>query len=623
MRIYNIILISILNILFCSTAIFAKTTAEINNYDSNELTTDSIIELTITTDQTNSTEIDSSPITYDFTLINQSKQVYHSIINGQSSSKIQWVLSLTPKKFGKLVIPALTVGKDTTKPISINVKQPVVDLSKPEEIFITVETDKQSTYEYSPVEIKVSIFIDNNITPRNLALDASESKDYDLYKVDESNKSVFYKNKRYTQYNITYLGFFKSTGDIQLPQFNLSGLRLKNQKKSNDLFSLYNQQWLPFYKKSVDSTIKVTGNPIEAANTKTIAADNIIIQQSWSVKDNDLKLGDAVQRNITITGINIPSDRLPALYQDNETINASNYKAYIDKPEQSYKIENGKLISVLKQTVTYITTNPGDIVLPNKKLTWWNNKINNKVESTIEGKAFKVIAGAKNSVNSKSDNSSANKSIVTNQKSLDQQPSPTNQLDYNKSNNQNNHKIIDKNNSESNTPLDNNALNNRWLVYILSFIILSLLILVIFLLYTIDKIKKSVDNKSNSNSYNHSTSLYNNHADIKAVNTKLKSLKKQLKESFDEKSIYTIISEVSNLLYPNSSNSLNQLKKALSSHGLKCIDKLMNNIYGHNKINIELHEIEILVDELKKIANNTYKKDQTKNNIELPELYPE
>lgn len=73
--------------LFLYSYIYGLTTLTIDNKDN--LTTDDIFELTITTDQIDVSDLDTSSITNDFDIINQSQQVYHSIINGQSSSKIQ------------------------------------------------------------------------------------------------------------------------------------------------------------------------------------------------------------------------------------------------------------------------------------------------------------------------------------------------------------------------------------------------------------------------------------------------------------------------------------------------------------------------------------------------------
>ncbi|MDE5041616.1 BatD family protein, partial [Francisella tularensis subsp. holarctica] len=53
----------------------------------------------------------------DFTVYNTSTSSITTIVNGQQSSQFEMIVSLMPNKTGKLTIPAIKIGNQTTKPI--------------------------------------------------------------------------------------------------------------------------------------------------------------------------------------------------------------------------------------------------------------------------------------------------------------------------------------------------------------------------------------------------------------------------------------------------------------------------------------------------------------------------
>lgn len=600
--------------LFLYSYIYGLTTLTIDNKDN--LTTDDIFELTITTDQIDVSDLDTSSITNDFDIINQSQQVYHSIINGQSSSKIQWVVAAKAKDAGVFTIPGIKLGKDHTNSLTLNISKPVYDPNIAAEVFINLTANDNEIFVNTPLRINVSINISNDIKVRNLDLKGDENTGLELYKIDESNKQIFHKSKRYTQVNVTYLVFINKTGIIEIPHFTLSGLKVKSNNRTNDLFALYQQRWTPFQKSSPRLQITVKNNPAAEPNTPLLAADNIIVEQSWSNQSQDIKLGDAIQRTIKVTGYNIPNDQLPALYPSADSLNMDHYKVYIDKPERSSIIEGQKLVSTLSQSITYITTKPGNVILNAKNFTWWNNNTKSIVKSTIEGKSFNILTTPTLSDPNNTDTSLE----LTNKQDLE--------TSNEKSQLQNNIEGI----SEQVTPnggLSAILYKSFWLI--ITALLITIALLIIFIMMLI----KRLNNRplvsfetNNSSSKSKSLGLLSSSQLKNDINRKLSTLKTNLntnKQSICYQAIYDNLVDISNSLYPASENSFKDFRDKLPVECHNDLNTLMELLYSdaeHNSLDSSKfynNFSKYIKNELNRISH----KIKNKQVDDILELYPE
>ncbi|MBP9723035.1 MAG: BatD family protein [Gammaproteobacteria bacterium] len=398
----NMLKIFILASCIYSMHFFASITASIQNEPHNNqninqngfasFSTDDLIELVITVEQPTDSQLDISNLTQDFKISSQAKQVSHSIINGQSSSKLQWVIGLQAKKTGVLTIPSISLGSQKTAPITVKITENTVDPNQATDIFMNIEADDQSIYVKAPITITVNIYISTNITARNLELNSPEQSGYTLYKLDEYNKQIFYKNKRYNLFQVKYLGFYNTAGKQFLPMFTVSGVKLKNANKHYDIFSLYQQQWLPFSRTTPEIPLNVLPQPTNFSLTHWLPANKMTLDDTWSFNNQNIPVGEAIQRTVTFSGLNIPAENLPIPFDinTNSSNTQNNYKAYVDKPEYSNNPSSTGLNSTLSQKITYITTQPGQLVFPEQKFVWWNNKTKKAEELNLASKTLNV-----------------------------------------------------------------------------------------------------------------------------------------------------------------------------------------------------------------------------------------
>jgi hypothetical protein len=109
--ILNIILVCLTSLIF-STQVFAGSTQVSATVSNNSVVIGNIINLTITVTDGGSDDyrFDSSSLRNDFNVSSPSQSQEREYINGVYSQQIKWIVSIQPKKLGKLKIPAFKIG---------------------------------------------------------------------------------------------------------------------------------------------------------------------------------------------------------------------------------------------------------------------------------------------------------------------------------------------------------------------------------------------------------------------------------------------------------------------------------------------------------------------------------
>lgn len=111
-------LVSILLLLIAGLNIsYANVTASVDN---THLEYGETFELILHLDDFD-TQPDLDVLDKDFTVYNTSTSSKTTVINGKSSSQFEMIVTLMPNRSGNLTIPAIEVGNQSTKPISIKV----------------------------------------------------------------------------------------------------------------------------------------------------------------------------------------------------------------------------------------------------------------------------------------------------------------------------------------------------------------------------------------------------------------------------------------------------------------------------------------------------------------------
>ncbi|WEM40915.1 hypothetical protein PTW35_09670 [Photobacterium sp. DA100] len=119
--------------------------------------------------------------------------------------------------------------------------------------------------------------------------------------------------------------------------------------------------------------------------TPWFTATNVQVKQEWQQSSEELKVGDAITRKVTIQAQDTLSVLLPNLL----TREASDYfQAY----PQPHRLEDsqtrGNYQSSRVEETVYVIQQGGDFSFPDQQFQWWNAQTNQLETVTVEGKQF-------------------------------------------------------------------------------------------------------------------------------------------------------------------------------------------------------------------------------------------
>ena len=138
-----------------SAQAFAGVSASIDRAD---IELNESFTLEITSDTNIDIHPDVSVLENDFH-VGQSNQISNTtIMNGQIRRSKTWSYILMPKRAGQIVIPAISVGAESTTPLFVDVKQPTYSPPGEAEVFITTEVDFNESYVQAQILLTIKIY---------------------------------------------------------------------------------------------------------------------------------------------------------------------------------------------------------------------------------------------------------------------------------------------------------------------------------------------------------------------------------------------------------------------------------------------------------------------------------
>ena len=136
----------ILVISIWSTATSAELSTRLSRSSIDELES---VQLTVRANGTRSVEeLDLSELEKNFQVLNTNTSSQYQYINGNEQSWVDYQITLKPRIAGTLTIPSLTIGNESSLPLTLKVRP--ISQSLRDEInqlvFFEVETSKESVY---------------------------------------------------------------------------------------------------------------------------------------------------------------------------------------------------------------------------------------------------------------------------------------------------------------------------------------------------------------------------------------------------------------------------------------------------------------------------------------------
>lgn len=373
-------LLLIICLTFLATPAFAKLTASI---DRNNISADASFTLFITSNSVfQSIHPNLAPLKKNFEIVGTSNSSSVNIINGKHTSKQSLMITLMPKHAGHLAIPALTVGKEKTNALYINVKPEIQIPQSQRNLYLQLHLNNTQSYPKQQNFLTIKLFYSLNSLTGSLSSPSVPGLRFEQLG-KESQYQVKQGNKFFRVVEQRYAVFAEKPGDYTIPAITFTGSAATAQSQ-NSLFQITGGQ--PVRASSKAITLHVISPPGHSGTW--LPAKQLQLSQSWSPNPPQFKVGNPITRTISLTAVGLKANRLPEI----NLKTPAGVNSYPDQPVSQTITNSNNVIGRKVWKVAYIPTQTGSVTFPEINIRWWNSQTKKFQTASIKSQHFTVAA---------------------------------------------------------------------------------------------------------------------------------------------------------------------------------------------------------------------------------------
>jgi hypothetical protein len=334
-------------------------------------------------------KLDLSPLEKDFELLGRSHQSSATITNGEMQSTTKLILTLAPKRAGKLIVPALSLENEQSQPHQLEVTA-VKQLSAVDggvEMLSTLSDD--SPVVQQPLIYQMSLVLGQRIF--NAAFQEPkiiEGKALIEPLGEQSQYRQTLNGREMLVVEQSWMITPQQSGVLTIDAAKLSAEMQSAAGVQNPYRRSTDPRAMRRIFVSADSyELDVAPIPAEFQGDKWLAANALSLESRLSTEK--WKQGEPVTRTITLHAKGVAQDQLPSI----KLPEIVGLKQYTAKPviEQTY-VDN-TLTSKLVLEVTLIPSRSGVILLPEVRLPWWNTENDSQQMAVVPEQEIEVAVG--------------------------------------------------------------------------------------------------------------------------------------------------------------------------------------------------------------------------------------
>jgi hypothetical protein len=401
------ILFSMLWLMMPSSAQAAELSVQL---DRQRLELGEVLELRLVAEGKLDAEPDFASLEPDFDILRRGQSQVTSIVNGRISHSRQWSLQLAPKRAGRLSIPAIRAGSDSSRPLSIEVVESGAATvqsgqpgqSGPRVLFVESEVETITPYVLQPVEYRVKVYYRQ--PPQRAVLSEPEVEGASVQRLgedrayDETRDSQVYRVIE-RRYRLTP----QRSGAIRIQSPRLEAmLEDPRQSARQDPFAELDQafggrlfQGFPtmpgvthpgrrVVERAPDIELQVRPQPATSAGW--LPATSIQLADEWTPSPPVFQVGEPVTRTLTITAEGTTAAQLPDLSLGTLT----NVQVYPDQPRVEELTDGPSPVAIKTLKFALVPTHPGTLTLPEIRLDWWDTRTDRARVAVIPARTVEV-----------------------------------------------------------------------------------------------------------------------------------------------------------------------------------------------------------------------------------------
>lgn len=344
--------------------------------DRNRIVEGETVTLTFRTDDPKQNmDTDFSALEKDFVILDRRSETQLSIVSGEQTAVVRLILTAEPRRSGQLLIPAVTFGDSSTRPLALNVEPaPQLEPGALPPVFIEVEIrpGEGPYFVHSQFGLVVRVFYQQNLT--EAAISPPEPSPASVRLLQETPFQAERGGERYRVLERNYAIFPERSGELVIPSMQLSG-RLVERRSSG--------VWQPTTRgrrvnvESEELRLNIEPKPAAFSGDEWQPARDFRMTQQISSADA-LLVGEPVTRTVLIDAVGLEENMIaePA-WPD-----LANARIYPDQPQGITRDDGNWVLGHKEFRYAVVPEQEGELVLPELAVEWWDTK-NNRLQKAV------------------------------------------------------------------------------------------------------------------------------------------------------------------------------------------------------------------------------------------------
>ena len=231
------------------------------------------------------------------------------------------------------------------------------ELQAQRHVFSEVKVNRQSAYPGQPIEVSVGVYTSTWFTKGLIFGNIKVQGAFTVYfRSVSTNKTI--NGKTYAGVEAIYNVFPYAEKDLSFPSLEFT---VETPKEGD-------YKGVPVKVKTQERQIQIKAIPPGFDRSTWLVANGLNLSESWQGDQQQIKVGEVLQRTVRRTAYGTVSELIPPIAWDS----IEGVSLYPTRSEVRNEKTKTSIYAVRSEGVRYLFEKEGQVTLPAIELTWWN-----------------------------------------------------------------------------------------------------------------------------------------------------------------------------------------------------------------------------------------------------------
>jgi len=350
-------------------------------FDSKTISLNQTVTLTVrSSSMSRSIQPDLSEVYKHFEETNRQTSTRIQSINGRTASVSEWYIQLLPRTKGVFKFSGISVGNDTTGPLSIEVIADTNNSATPgANYFVTASVDDTTPYVQQMMLLTVDIA--SRVTLRNWNPPELQIEGVRIQPLQYGQSEKQHLGHTYVVHHLRYALFPQRSGTLTIPSIRYSATMAEPSRRSLAVMSRPGRRVIM---SSESFEVEVQAQPT-TATLNWLPSPNVAISLHHRNRP-PFEAGDELVFNLDLMANDLLPEQIPSFVIPK----IDGLSIYVEPEKRSLVETKTGIMSRLEQTLRVVPNGGGDFTIPPFTANWYSTQRDTPMESATTAYQFSV-----------------------------------------------------------------------------------------------------------------------------------------------------------------------------------------------------------------------------------------